>query len=889
MHVLLRRLSPLLLLLGLAGLARADAPFSLERLFGPPWVFGVGMRSVAFSDDGAFLACGWDQGAEGHRDLWVLDLRSGVWCQRTDLWPDREARLRRDFSRDLRKARAEWEKQHAGKDDKEEAKAAEVSTSQGASSADASTASADDGDKKVKEFDEAKRIEDFEKDLKKQRDNFGGVSEIVFRRSGHELFYIFDGALYSLDLDAPQSEPRLRLKHEQGFSALSLPPRDSTGTGPDALMLQSDADVLLWFPAAKVGAGEGAGCLREVTTGGNADRPHTEGYAITPDLRWLAAVTRDYTAARKTHIPDLLPADPATTDSYHVRPGDTPETVSLALYDLSTDPPWQVDVKLPDEPYYQVCAIDWSPEPGAARLLLGVITGDTHELKVYFISPPPADDKDPNVELVYRERDDKWLNWDRTSLGWDGAGGLVLQSEWSGKAAVYRLEPRDTASAASSEKHPNAAADAAGGAGKQQLSATAAAGAGEQQPSDGSTGKAEDWGTHVPVLVYEAEQEVVATHPLARSRRAVIECALPDPSYRSLFMLDLATGQAAPLVSAAPILRRFAAMNDAETLLAYTVGDEHHMDNVALLRLGSGESAGDYLARIPVAPAGQDFVIRDRLGDSAQADSGWQQWADSWDVRFITVPGEHGPVPVKLYLPPGHRPDGRYPLLLWAHGAGYAQTAVRTPGFYELFHPWVAGQLGWIAAEVDYRGSSGYGRDWRVDVWGRLGHGEVDDLVAMKHYLMEHYGADPERTALWGWSYGGYLTLMALGLKPSEFPVGCAVAPVTRWENYFQWFAQERLGLPADNPDEYERSSAETYLKDVKDHLLIIHGLRDDNTVFQSIAQYLEKSHELGVNVELKLFPSDTHGISNEHHYLRVFQAIVEFCEASWAENAKVS
>ena len=107
--------------------------------------------------------------------------------------------------------------------------------------------------------------------------------------------------------------------------------------------------------------------------------------------------------------------------------------------------------------------------------------------------------------------------------------------------------------------------------------------------------------------------------------------------------------------------------------------------------------------------------------------------------------GEGGDISVKLWLPPDWSPDGKYPLLVWAHGAGYAQTVTREPGFYKLFHPWVAEQRGWLVAEVDYRGSEGYGRDWRVDVWGRMGHPETDDLVAVKHFLVESYGADPRR------------------------------------------------------------------------------------------------------------------------------------------------
>lgn len=840
-------------LLALTGAARA--PYALERLFAPPWLFGTSLQSVALSDDGRWLACGWDAQAESHRDLWVRDNTTGAWFQLTDYWPEREARRRREFARDLARAREEWDAAHPPSDE------AKVALAAGGS---AGEAAVDPKGKKQETFDEQKRIDDFEKELRKQRETFGGIGQTMFLRGSHELLWLYDGAVYSADLDQTPPQSRERLRHEQGFWSLSLPPRDTARAGADAVLLVSDADIFLWYPHGS--AGRGAGALRQLTTGGYGDRPNDQGYAITPDLQWLAYVSRDYSATRKTQIPDLLSGDPYTTSSSHIRPGDTPESASLTLLDLSVTPPWPIEVKLPEAPHYNVCQVQWSPVPGDTRLLLGVITIDTHELKLYCITPPVADDDKPEIELLYRERDDKWLNWDLMSTGFDAQGGLYLQSERDGRSRLYRLAEKEEEQPA---PEPAAAEDEAPAGAAPEPASPPAAPATE-------TAK-EDWGSHEAQLLFESAHEITAVLMLSRSPRAILQVAEPDPSCRTLLLLDMATGQAQPLFAPGLAWRAPVALNDAETVLAYSVGDERHMSETALLDLPA-------LGQAP--QCAMDQPVRQRLAESAQSASGWQVWADGWDVRFITVPGAAGPIPVKLYLPPGWRASGSYPLLLWAHGAGYAQTAVRQPGFLELFHPWAAEQLNWIVAEVDYRGSSGYGRDWRVDVWGNLGHGEVDDLVSVKHYLMQHYGADARRTALWGWSYGGYLTLMALGLKPGEFPVGCAVAPVTRWENYHSYFATCRLGAPAEHKDEYERSSAETYLKDVTDRLLIIHGLRDDNTVFQSVAQYIEKSHELGVNVELKLFPSDSHGIGNERHYIRVFQEVLDYAQAHWAEDA---
>ncbi len=214
----------------------AKPPYTLERLFSPPWLFGTSPQSVALSDDGQWLACGWDAQAEGHRDLWVRNTATGAWFQLTDYWTEREARRRREFARELAQARSAWDVAHPPESD---AQAAETAASAPAGN------SATAEKKKQETFDEQKRIDDFEKELKKQRETFGGIGETLFLRESHELLWLYDGVVYSVDLDQTPPEPRERLRHEQGFGGLSLPPRDAAGAGVDAVLLVSDADLYL--------------------------------------------------------------------------------------------------------------------------------------------------------------------------------------------------------------------------------------------------------------------------------------------------------------------------------------------------------------------------------------------------------------------------------------------------------------------------------------------------------------------------------------------------------------------------------------------------------------------------------------------------------------------
>ncbi|GEM_PF-6325497 len=828
---LLLSVLPLVLLLAATTSAGAEPPWSLEQLYSKPWPFGSGFRHVALSDDGALVACAWDQQAESIYDLWVYDVAADQWTQRTDLWPAREAHRRREFSRDLAQAREDWEVEHA--DAEEEGSEADGDDEGGEEANTAADAGEDASD--AEQFDEAERIEEFEKDLAKERDRFGGIGEIKFARGGHEVLYVFEGALWSLNLDDAEADPRERLRLEQGLGRLQRI------EGRDELLLVSDADVLLWEPIS--------GQLRQLTTGGHGDYDNASLFAMTTDLRWLATVRRDYRSVRKQQMPDLLAEDPTTTSHYHVRPQDTPENVKLLLIDYAAADPWTIEVDLEgEEPYFHVENLKWSPL-GDGRLLVCTISGDTRTYSAYVVTPPADGEDEASVELLYRELDERWINWRRTRVDWAYGGSLLLQSEKDGLAGVYRLAPRPEPVDAEA---PEPTADSPAG-------------------SESDEEDAPDLGSHEPVPLYVGEHEIIGMRPLKHSPHVLLALCYPDPSFRGIALLDLDTGQKRIRLDGR---RRnsWLAISEDETWLAYSIADENRMAELTLYPLA------EYIATAfdPAPPYLAGRMIRDREPET------WKTWATGWNQRFITVPGEGGDIAVKLWLPPDWSADGQYPLLIWAHGAGYAQTVTREPGFYELFHPWVAEARGWLVAEVDYRGSEGYGRDWRVSVWGRLGHPETDDLVAVKHFLVEQYCADPQRTALWGWSYGGFLTLMAQGLAPGEFPVGIAVAPVTRWDNYYHYYSTCRLGHPDDNPDEYELSSAEEYLAGISDDLLIVHGLRDDNTLFQSVAQYIEKGHELGIHVELKLFPGDDHGIGNEHHYIRIYEAILEYTDEHW-------
>jgi hypothetical protein len=280
--------------------------------------------------------------------------------------------------------------------------------------------------------------------------------------------------------------------------------------------------------------------------------------------------------------------------------------------------------------------------------------------------------------------------------------------------------------------------------------------------------------SHEPIELLVNGLELIQVQPFRHSSRVLLHHRDPDHTSASVGIFEMDTCSYRPLLRG-PAWYSPQGMNETETKLAFSVKDERSFS-----RLG--------LADVP-APGQAEYEMNGTviLGrDTPEFDA----WAATWDVRFIEVPIAQfpeyeeifrpedniteGTVPVKLWLPPGWTVEQQCPLLIWIHGAGYSSTVTRDPGWTTLPHPWIAEELGWIVAEVEYRGSKGLGRDWRTDVWGRLGHPETDDLIAVKRHMLAEYNCDPGRTAIWGWSYGGFQTLMTMGLAPGEFPVGVA-------------------------------------------------------------------------------------------------------------------
>jgi dipeptidyl aminopeptidase/acylaminoacyl peptidase len=259
---------------------------------------------------------------------------------------------------------------------------------------------------------------------------------------------------------------------------------------------------------------------------------------------------------------------------------------------------------------------------------------------------------------------------------------------------------------------------------------------------------------------------------------------------------------------------------------------------------------------------------------------------DAWraydwrNPEIITFEASDGvDVPAHLYRPDD--PNGS--AVMFVHGAGYLQNVRKGWGPYYreyMFHNMLT-DLGYTVIDIDYRGSAGYGRDWRTAIYRHMGGRDLGDYVDGSAYLNEAFGIPPERTFIYGGSYGGFMTLMALFTAPESFAGGAALRSVTDWAHYNEVYTSNILNTPATDSIAYARSSPIYFADGLEDPLLMPHGLIDTNVQPQDIFRLTQRLIELGKeDWELALYPVEGHGFEEPtswtDEYRRIFELIQE-------------
>jgi dipeptidyl-peptidase 4 len=227
-----------------------------------------------------------------------------------------------------------------------------------------------------------------------------------------------------------------------------------------------------------------------------------------------------------------------------------------------------------------------------------------------------------------------------------------------------------------------------------------------------------------------------------------------------------------------------------------------------------------------------------------------------------------------LMKPPDFDSSKRYPVFLNVYGGPGVQNVTRA--WPHMIDEYMA-QQGYVVFTLDNRGSARRSRAFTDPILGRLGEIEVHDQLAGVRWLQNLPWIDAKRIGVFGWSYGGYMTLMMLAKGSSVIAAGAAVAPVTDWRLYDTCYTERYLGTPKNNAQGYADSSVFAALDGLKSPLFLAHGMADDNVLFINSTRLMSDLQHRGVQFELMTYPGAKHGLSTPQMKLHVYTAIQRF------------
>lgn len=368
-------------------------------------------------------------------------------------------------------------------------------------------------------------------------------------------------------------------------------------------------------------------------------------------------------------------------------------------------------------------------------------------------------------------------------------------------------------------------------------------------------------GTGKPQALTSGKWETSMPVPSADGRGFYVLCNQQSPGDYEVCAVDTASRQ----------VRELTALNGVEDFSLSPDGSQ-------LLVRYSGAYLPAQLAVVPTA-GGQAKALTDTRSAEFKA----REWIQP---KLVQVPSRHGAgvVWAKYYGPEKLEPGRKYPIAMFVHGAGYLQNVhQRYPAYFreQMFHNLLV-QKGYVVLDMDYRGSEGYGRDWRTAIYRNMGHPELEDYQDGLEWLVANQQGDRDHAGIYGGSYGGFMTFMALFRAPGTFKAGAALRPVVDWHQYNHGYTSNILNTPDIDPEAYRKSSPIEYAEGLQDNLLIAHGMMDDNVFFQDSVNLTQKLIELHKdNWSIAPYPLERHGYVRADSWLDQYKRILKLFETT--------
>ncbi|MGH9968228.1 MAG: prolyl oligopeptidase family serine peptidase, partial [Pyrinomonadaceae bacterium] len=255
----------------------------------------------------------------------------------------------------------------------------------------------------------------------------------------------------------------------------------------------------------------------------------------------------------------------------------------------------------------------------------------------------------------------------------------------------------------------------------------------------------------------------------------------------------------------------------------------------------------------------------------------------SYDVQFpeiVTIPADDGfSMPAQIQKPKTFQPNHKFPVIMFVYG-GPAAPQVSNSWQRDTLWNQMLVDAGYVVVKVDNRSATAISKQLENTIVKRLGEAETPDLVAAARWLKKQSWVDPQRVGVWGWSYGGWITLNLM-TRSQEFKAGIAVAPVTDWRYYDSKWTEGAMRTPQENSEGYASTSVVPRAKDLHGHLLIVYGTYDDNVHPYHEMAFIDALVAASKTFDMMAYPMRKHGITDDAATLHLYHLMLDF----WKRN----
>lgn len=409
---------------------------------------------------------------------------------------------------------------------------------------------------------------------------------------------------------------------------------------------------------------------------------------------------------------------------------------------------------------------------------------------------------------------------------------------------------------------------------------------------DAATGAAK------PVLTERSPYWVNVSHDLRLlTRRPAFLWSSEKDGYRHLYLHDYGGRELKRLTSGSWEVKSIAGVDEERGLVYFHSRQRSPLGvDLAAVPLEGGEARlitsakGQHAASL--SPNGRFFidtyssltqpaskVVRRITGEETGVLQPEPSVAAEFDLlpwEIVSVPVEADVLYARLLKPAGFDPSRRYPAIVMVYGGPHAQNVCDCwsgAGWEQAL-----AHRGFVVWQLDNRGTAGRGLAWEARLYRRLGKQELSDQEAGIRHLLSMGFVDASRIGLYGWSYGGFLTLYTLLNSPDLVRAGIAGAPVTDWRDYDTIYTERYLGLPSENEEGYRLSSPVHRASNLKAALLLVHNYGDDNVLFQQSFRMMVELQKAGKPFETAIYPQRSHGVTGaaRRHLLETMTAFFE-------------